>query len=134
MSLKRDQVCVYCAAIIQGNAQGLGLRSEVSIEILRTSSEFCVICRVLLASNIKSSQRISEKRQGQIEDLETLPIRVEMGHVQSSHSGLMWATVTTFLFHKSSGFSYPNIFIFQVCSVNGVYILPKREREKISFL
>ncbi|EHK97217.1 hypothetical protein M7I_7028 [Glarea lozoyensis 74030] len=52
------------------------------------------------------------------EELETLPIRIEMHRVHNSQSGLMWATMTTGLFDKASGFEYPNSFIVQVCSVD----------------
>jgi hypothetical protein len=82
-----------------------------------------MICRVLLASNIRSSQRVSGNLSGQNEEVETLPIHIEVDRVQNSHSGLTWATITTTLIHKTSGFSYPNIFIVQVCSVDGMLLL-----------
>src|ERR1700691_2590718 len=105
MSLERGQACAYCAAIIQGKVQGPDHRPQASIETLRKSSESCMICRVLLASNIRSSQRVSGKLSGQNEEVETLPIHIEVDRVQNSHSGLMWATITTALIHKTSGFS-----------------------------
>jgi len=122
MSLERGQACAYCAAIIRGNVPGSDLRPQATIETLRKSSESCMICRVLLASNIRSSQWISEELSGKYENVETLPISIKVDQVQTLHSGLMWATLTTSLNHKTSGFSYPNVFILQVCSADGTLL------------
>jgi hypothetical protein len=81
-----------------------------------------MICRVLLASNIKSSQSISEELSGKYENVETLPISIEVDRVQTLHSGLMWATLTTFLDRKTSGFLYPNVFVVQVCLADGTLL------------
>ena len=82
-----------------------------------------MICRVFLASNVKSSQDATERSPGQDADVETLPIEIEVERVQKSDSGLICVTIKTVLIHKASGFWYQNIFIVQVCSVDGMLSL-----------
>ena len=122
MSLERGQACAYCAAIIRGNVLGSDLRPQATIKTLRKSSASCMICRVLLASNIKSSQSISEELSGKYENVELLPINIEVDRVQTLHSGLMWATLTTSLNHKTSGFSNLNVYVLQVCYADGTLL------------
>jgi hypothetical protein len=123
MSPERGQVCTYCAAIIQGEVQGPDPRPQVSIKTLRKSSESCMLCRILLASNIKTSQHVARVSSRPSEELETFPINIKIFQMRNPYSGLMWATVTTGLFNKASGIEHLGTFMLQVCSVDGTLLI-----------
>src|SRR6266480_5198605 len=106
MSLEPVQVCVYCAALIQGDVLGLDPRPQATIESLRETSKFCVMCKIFLDSNTAYSRKICEEFQEVKEtDIEKLPINVKVEGLQKSESGLMWATLKSTLDLDSQGFS-----------------------------